>query len=86
VDPGQSIAQEQGITSYEVPTSHMARWALWLISTAPSGRRPVEMIVPGRLDIRRTIAPASDGPFDVVEGAWTQSTVPDSARMAEVAI
>lgn len=86
VDPGQSIAQEQGITSYEVPTSHMARWALWLISTAPSGRRPVEMIVPGRLDIRRTIAPASVGPFDVVEGAWTQSTVPDSARMAEVAI
>lgn len=86
VDPGQTIAREQEITSYEVPTSHLARWALWIISTAPSGRRPVEMIVPGRLEIRRTIAPVTKGSLDDVEEVWTQSTVPDSARMAEVAI
>lgn len=86
VDPGQTIARDQEITSYEVAASRIARWALWLISAAPSGRRPVEMIIPGRLDIRRTIAPVSDGCLDGVEEEWPKSAMPASARMAEVAI
>ncbi len=86
VDPGQTIARDEEITSYEVAASQIARWALWLISAAPSGRRPVEMIIPGRLEIRRTIARATDDALDAVEGGWPESAMPSSARMAEVAI
>lgn len=86
VDPGQTIARDEEVTSYEVPASQIARWALWLISAAPSGRRPVEMIIPGRLEIRRTIAPASHGTLGSVEGEWPESTMPAPERMAEVAI
>lgn len=86
VDPGQTIARDRGITSYEVATGSIARWALWLSSAASSGRRPVEMIIPGRLEIRRTIAPTADAPLDSVEERWPKSAVPASVRLAEVAI
>ena len=86
VDPGQTMARDQEITSYQVAASQIARWAIWLISAAPSSRRPVEMIIPGRLEIRRTIAGAADDSVDAAEGGWPESAMPTSARMAEVAI
>ena len=62
-DLGDALPSEQGITAYETSTEDLAPWAAKLMQEARPGSRPVEYLVPGRLEIRHTLGkngPARD--------------------------
>jgi len=54
-DLGDALPGEQGITAYETSTEDLAPWAAKLMQEARPGSRPVEYLVPGRLEIRHTL-------------------------------
>ncbi|HWL92447.1 MAG TPA: GntR family transcriptional regulator [Phycisphaerae bacterium] len=56
LDPGDTLAADMGMTSYEVPIDRIAAWGLQLVSETTSGQRPVEVLIPGELKLRNSIA------------------------------
>ncbi len=58
-DLGEGSVDEASLTTYEFDAVTAARRAVELCDDVRTGQRPVEIIVPGRLAIRETIAPAS---------------------------
>jgi DNA-binding LacI/PurR family transcriptional regulator len=53
-EPGDSAPEQAGVTAYETDAGAMASWTARLIIEARPGQRPVEIIVPGELRIRRS--------------------------------
>lgn len=54
LEPGDKMAEEEGLTAYEVDACRLAAWAADLLVDAKPGQRPVEIIIPGKLNIRDT--------------------------------
>lgn len=51
-EPGDVAAEAAGITSYDVAPGLMAGWATRLLIGSRPGQRPVEVIVPGTVQVR----------------------------------
>jgi DNA-binding transcriptional regulator YhcF (GntR family) len=50
--PGCRLAEDLGLTTYEVDAHLMAKWAARLLIELRPGDRPIEVLVPGRLELR----------------------------------
>jgi DNA-binding LacI/PurR family transcriptional regulator len=56
LEPGDTAAQEAGLTAYEVDPRRIGAWGADLVAAAKPGRTPVEIVIPGELKIRGTAA------------------------------
>lgn len=54
LEPGDQTARSIGLTSYDVEPSHLVGWAAKILPQIRPGQRPIEVIVPGSLHVRRT--------------------------------
>lgn len=57
LDPGDTLAADMAMTSYEVPVERIAAWGVRLLVESTPGERPIEVLIPGELKIRNTISP-----------------------------
>jgi len=83
LDAGDSTAEALDWTAYEVGPRQIADWGARLMADLRPGRRPVEIVIPGQLQIRNSISPEAGHPERTVRPARTGST---AAPMAEVSI
>ncbi len=64
-EPGDRLTRDLGLTAFEWETDQMASWAARLLVEARPGDRPVEVVVPGRLEVRggrgRTVSEEASG-------------------------
>lgn len=56
LDAGDTMARDFEITSYDVESERIASWAARLMAESHPGQRPVEIVIPGVLNIRNSIA------------------------------
>jgi len=52
VDAGDALAEKYGLTVYETPVERMVDWAVRLLHAWRPGQPPVQVVVPGRLNVR----------------------------------
>ncbi len=57
LDPGDTLAADMAMTSYEVPVERIAAWGARLLVESTPGERPIEVLIAGELRIRNTISP-----------------------------
>lgn len=60
LDAGDPAASELDWTAYEVEPALIADWGARLMADLRPGRRPVEIVIPGQLRIRNSIAPEAN--------------------------
>ncbi|MEE8170510.1 MAG: GntR family transcriptional regulator [Phycisphaerae bacterium] len=51
-DPGDKFAEQQRVTSYDVPMERVADWIVRLLHEFRPGQPPVQVVVPGRVMVR----------------------------------
>ncbi|MCG8407227.1 MAG: GntR family transcriptional regulator [Phycisphaerales bacterium] len=85
LDAGDTMARDSEITSYDVDIDRIASWGTRLMADTRSGQRPVEIVIPGTLQIRNSIAPAAQ-PIGAAATKSALATVPSDSVTVEAMI
>lgn len=87
LDAGDSLAADMEMTAYEIPVDRIAAWGVKLLNEVAPGQRPVEVLIPGVLKVRNSIAPeAHPGAHGTIDGQKASEAAAMRDRVSETSI
>ncbi len=87
LDAGDSLAADMEMTAYEVPVDRIAAWGVKLVNEVAPGQRPVEVLIPGVVRVRNSIAPeAHPAGHGAIDGRRASETAATRERISEISI